>query len=184
MAPETAPARGARGARPSAGRAPEPTTGADLSAPGVRLPGGRARLLADLRRLAGLAARAARRPVALSVALLDDRESRRLNRERLGHDYATDVLSFPLSDGPEGLLGALALGHQVARREAARRGHPTYDELLLYAVHGTLHLLGHDDHRPVARARMRRAERRWLRALGCGDVYGADPPRQARRPSR
>lgn len=138
----------------------------------MRLPGGAARLARDLRRIARLAARAAGRPVTLSVAALDDREARALNRQRLAHDYPADVLSFPLEDDAGGLTGALALGVGVARREAAARGHSAYHELLLYAVHGTLHLLGHDDHEPRARARMRRAERSWLRALGVGPVFG------------
>ena len=86
------------------------------------------------------------------------------------------MLSYPLADGPEGLHGALAVGAEVVAREAARRGHPPYHEACLYAVHGTLHLLGHDDHAPKARARMRRAERAWLGALGLPAVFG--PRRQ------
>ena len=73
------------------------------------------------------------------------------------------------------------LGGAVARREALERGHPPYHEALLYAVHGTLHLLGHDDHAPRARARMRRAERSWLEALGLGDVFGGGEPGRGRR---
>jgi probable rRNA maturation factor len=154
---------------------PEGTVG--IEAGGPRPPGGRARLSRDLKRIADLAAGALRRPVDLSVALLNDRRMRRLHAERLADDTTTDVLSFPLADGPEGLVGALALGVEVARREAASRGHSAYHELLLYAVHGTLHLLGHDDHAPRARARMRRAERVWLAALGVGPVF-----RPRRRP--
>jgi len=41
-------------------------------------------------------------------------------------------------------------------------------------VHGTLHLLGHDDHAPAARARMRRAEREVLGALGRPCVFGGE----------
>jgi probable rRNA maturation factor len=135
------------------------------------VPGGRARLARDLARVAALAARRAGRPVTLSVAVLGDPAIRAINRARLAHDYPADVLSFALEDGRDGLLGALALGGDVARREAASRGHSAYHELLLYAVHGTLHLLGHDDHAPRARARMRRAERAWLAALGVGPVF-------------
>lgn len=155
---------------------------ADLSTEGARLPAPRVRLLGDLRRLARLAAARAGRPVSLSVALLGDGAMRRLHRERLGLDSTTDVLAFELEDGPRGLVGALALGAAVARREAASRGIPAYDELLLYAVHGTLHLLGHDDHAPRARAAMRRAEREVLAALGRGDVFGT--PARTRRTAR
>jgi probable rRNA maturation factor len=48
---------------------------------------------------------------------------------------------------------------------------------MLYVVHGTLHLLGHDDHGALERARMRRAERRVLAALGLPHVYGAEEGR-------
>jgi rRNA maturation RNase YbeY len=165
--------------RPAGARRGEgdPAASAEIQAGGARPPGGRARLTRDLRRVAALAAGAVGRPVDLSVALLDDGHMRRLHRERLADDTTTDVLSFPLADGREGLVGALALGVEVARREAASRGHSAYHELLLYAVHGMLHLLGHDDHAPRARARMRRAERAWLAALGVGPVF-----RPRRRP--
>jgi probable rRNA maturation factor len=136
-----------------------------------------ARLARDLARLTALARAAARRPVRLELALLDDREMAALHRRHLGVPGTTDVLSYALQDGPEGLHGALAVGWEVARREALRRGHPPYHEALLYAVHGTLHLLGHDDHAPRDRARMRRAERRWLAALGLGDVFGGGSSR-------
>jgi probable rRNA maturation factor len=43
-----------------------------------------------------------------------------------------------------------------------------------YVVHGTMHVLGHDDIRPADRARMRRAERRALAALGLPHVYGSE----------
>ena len=155
---------------------------ATLSSSGRRLPWPRKRFLADLTRLAGLASRAAGRPVTLDVAVLDDRAMERLHRLHLGVGGTTDVLSYALEDGPEGLVGALALGGRVARREALQRGHPPYHEALLYAVHGTLHLLGHDDHATKDRARMRRAERVWLKALGLGDVFGGRVGRRRRVP--
>lgn len=169
------------GREPRGAGGPPVRTGAWLEARTACPPELERRLRLALGRIARRAARSARRPVALSVALLGDREARRLNRERLAHDHVPDVLAFALEDGPAGLRGDLALSLGVARREAARRGHPAYDELILYAVHGTLHLLGHDDLRPDARARMRAAERRWLGALGLGDVYGAGPPPRRRR---
>lgn len=148
-----------------------------LSAAGAPRDVAPSRLRGDLARLARMAAEAAGRPVTLEVALLDDAGMDALHRRHLGVAGTTDVLSYALEDGPGALHGALALGWQVARREAARRGHPPYHEALLYAVHGTLHLLGHDDHASRDRARMRRAEREWLAALGLGDVFGGRPRR-------
>jgi len=103
----------------------------------------------------------------VSIALIDDRRIEDLNRRYLDHDGPTDVISFPLSEPEEPeLLGQLAISTETAAREADRLGVDPRDELLLYAVHGTLHLLGYDDQSDADRARMRRLERRHLEALG------------------
>ena len=112
----------------------------------------------------------ARREVRVSFAVMGDRAMRELNRRSLRHDWPTDVLSFAIARRPA-LEGEVALSADTARREAASRGHPAYHELLLYAVHGVLHLLGHDDHEPSGRRRMRRAERATLAVLGFGPVF-------------
>ena len=96
----------------------------------------------------------------LSVAVVDDAAIRALNREYHAEDRATDVLAFPLDGGAgqPGLLGEVILSAETAAREAARRGLPFAREVALYAVHGTLHLLGHDDHDADDRRRMRARE--------------------------
>jgi probable rRNA maturation factor len=88
-----------------------------------------------------------------------------------------------MSEAPV-LTGEVVLSVDTARREAARRGHSPYDELLLYAVHGVLHLLGHDDHDPLRRRRMRAAERRALAALGVGPVFRAPRRKATKETSR
>jgi len=156
---------------------------ADLvCAPGTRVPGGRARFLVDLRRLGALARARHGGPVALSFAVLRDEEMARLHARSLGLAGTTDVLAFPMGEGGE-LRGEIAVCADVARREAAARGHFAYHELLLYAVHGVLHLLGHDDHDAADRRRMRRAEREMLAALGAPAVYGARSVRPGRHPA-
>ena len=137
----------------------------------VRVPGSRRRFERDLRRLAAIASEQAGRPVWLSVAVVGDEEMQALNKRHLQHDYPTDVLSFLMAKDPR-LEGELLLSSDTARREAAARGHPAYHELVLYAVHGVLHLLGFDDHTPADRRRMRRAERDTLKALGLPAVFG------------
>jgi probable rRNA maturation factor len=142
----------------------------------LRGAGSRATFSADLRRLARALARLAGRSVDLSVAIVTDREIARLHRAHLDEAGPTDVISFPLS-GPreEALVGALAVSRDTAVREAARRGHPPYHELMLYVAHGALHLVGHDDRRAADRARMRRAERALLAEVGVPHVYGREP---------
>lgn len=144
---------------------------ADLLAEDVRVPGGRARFLKDLGRIATLAAGRLGRPVYLSVCLVDDTAMARHNRELLGHEGPTDVISLAMNEAPV-LEGELLISVDTATREAEARGHPAYHELVLYAVHGVQHLLGHDDHDPDDRRRMRRAERRMLAELGLPPVYG------------
>jgi probable rRNA maturation factor len=80
----------------------------------------------------------------LTVRVTGDRELRRLNREFLGEDHATDVLSFPSGDPASGYLGDLALSWPAVGRQAAAFGHPPEAEAALLVVHGLLHLLGWD----------------------------------------
>ncbi len=126
---------------------------------------------------------------AISVALVDDAEIHRVNREFLGHDYPTDVISFRLDeDGGQGaeirgqrsevkgrerllsdpsfllphLEGELIVSTETALREAAAHGWSPHDEVLLYLVHGLLHLCGYDDLTDDARPVMRMREREVL----------------------
>ncbi len=96
--------------------------------------------------------------------LTDDRELRRLNRQFLGRDYPTDVLSFPAG---EEFLGEIAISVDRAREQAARYGHSLEEELAILMLHGLLHLVGFDHERD--RGRMRRAEAHWRRLLGLPD---------------
>jgi probable rRNA maturation factor len=80
----------------------------------------------------------------LSVTLLADAPMADLNATQLGHAGPTDVISFRL-DGPDGRLeGDVYIGHQEAARTAADEDLSWEEELVRLAVHGTLHVLGHD----------------------------------------
>lgn len=107
-------------------------------------------------------------PGALTIQLVSDAVIRRLNRDFLGHDYATDVLSFPADqdDGDARYFGDLAISMARARAQARAGGHPLDDEFRLLVVHGVLHLLGHDHDTPTHQRRMWRAQARVLTALG------------------
>lgn len=96
----------------------------------------------------------------LSVAVVDDETIHRLNRDHLGHDEPTDCLSFDLAGDPNPAapIGEVVVSADTARRVAAERGEPFAVELLLYVVHATLHLCGHDDHDDGDRARMEAAQ--------------------------
>ncbi len=70
--------------------------------------------------------------------------------------------------------GELVLSIDTAAREARRRDHSTQAELMLYAVHGTLHLLGYEDSQPESAEQMHRTEDAILSELGVGPVYSAE----------
>jgi len=108
----------------------------------------------------------------LNLLVLGDAAMGELHAEYHGDPSPTDVLSFDLRDTTDGLLeGDLALCVDEAGRRAAERGHPVRDEVLLYAVHGLLHLLGEDDHTPADYAHMHAREDALLTAIGVGPRF-------------
>lgn len=107
----------------------------------------------------------------VSLAFVDDATIANLNKRYLDHDGPTDVLTFPLSGkGAKKLEGEIVIGVEVAQREAAERGHEVNVELCLYAIHGTLHLCGHDDRDAKSAKHMRAAERHYLNLLKLPNV--------------
>lgn len=79
----------------------------------------------------------------LSLTLLDDEGIQDLNRRYLSRDRPTDVIAFTLGETPI-LLGDVYVGFDQASRQAGELGVPLGEELVRLAVHGTLHVLGHD----------------------------------------
>jgi len=127
------------------------------------------------RRLVTLSARAALEDQGVSrgqlaIVLADRERMRNLNREYAGQDSPTDVLSFadgsldPQSGQP--YLGDVVICLPVALEQAASAGHPAESELALLAVHGVLHLLGHDHGRAAEQEKMWEAQQRILGGLG------------------
>ncbi len=115
----------------------------------------------------------------ISIALVDDVAMRELNRRYLNHDYHTDVLSFLLDETDGHLEGEVIVSAAMAIERAAEFKWTAVDELLLYVIHGTLHLTGYDDHSDVDRGRMRRKEMHYLQELG-RNPQCADPRGEAR----
>jgi probable rRNA maturation factor len=111
----------------------------------------------------------------ISIAIVTDARMHELNRQYLQHEYPTDVLSFVLDQDPaaKSLDGEIIVSSDYATREAVRYGWTTDDELLLYVIHGSLHLVGHDDATPEGKQAMRDAERRHLQKFGLQPRYEA-----------
>lgn len=80
----------------------------------------------------------------VSLTFMGDEEIRALNLEYLEKDGPTDVIAFTLFSPGEPVLGDVYLGYDQIRRQAAEVGVSLEEELLRVAIHGALHLLGHD----------------------------------------
>ena len=118
-------------------------------------------------------------PRKAPVAVVSDPAMRKLNRDFHGCDEPTDVLAFALggapSAAPAGAFdGEVIVSIDTARTEARARSVSLESELLLYVVHGTLHLMGEDDHSPAAYRRMHARALAILAALGHSNTI--DPP--------
>lgn len=105
--------------------------------------------------------------------LTDDETVRTLNRDFREVDRPTDVLSFPLADpgaleDPDApvFLGEIYISLETARAQSRAAGHPYGREVAHLAIHGLLHLLGHDHATPAQRRRMNAVEVNLMRALG------------------
>lgn len=116
----------------------------------------------------------------LSIALVDNPTIHELNRQYLNHDYATDVLSFLLDCEPEEtepppsglpptlrgkgkrLDGEVIISTETALQDAEKFGWSPREEVVLYLIHGILHLVGYDDLSSTEQAVMRARERAML----------------------
>jgi len=110
----------------------------------------------------------------LTVVLTDDAQMQELNRDYLGNNKPTDVLSFPASEmNPETgsrYIGDILISIPYASRSADKAGHSMESEVQLLVAHGVLHLLGHDHAKADEKARMWKAQAEILKALGIDHI--------------
>jgi len=111
----------------------------------------------------------------ISLALVDDATITRLHSKYLGLDEPTDVLSFVLERSDDCLEGEVIVSGETAALTSTWYGWEAQDELLLYVIHGTLHLVGYDDTTPEQKAEMRRQEDAYLTHFGVS-LRGQQPP--------
>lgn len=128
----------------------------------------------------------------ISIAVVDNARIRVLNRRHLDHDYDTDVLSFlleseesappengsavdPSEETPRGrgkrIGGEVVISAEMAAATADDFDWSPHDEIVLYLVHGLLHLVGYDDCSDAQRRKMRFQERSLLSAWGLVPRY-------------
>lgn len=137
-----------------------------------------ARYASALRRLIP-AAHAVLKPVLieLSIALVNDARMSQLHQRFLGIAGPTDVLTFELDHDSRGRVtaGEIVICVPEARRQARLRNTGVERELLLYALHGMLHLSGFDDRTAAGFGRMHQKEDEILARLGIGPVFRMPP---------
>ena len=102
----------------------------------------------------------------LGISIISEDEMTRLNETFLKHKGSTDVITFDYSSHvtrhPSLLLGELFICIDEAVLQSKRFRTTWQSELVRYAIHGILHLLGHDDKRTTARVKMKREENKLL----------------------
>ena len=117
--------------------------------------------------------------VEVSVRIVDDDESRDLNKTYREKDKSTNVLSFPAGSGdyaPDDArrpLGDIVVCAPVVEAEAALYGKAPADHWAHLVVHGMLHLLGFDHQNDAEAAEMEAIERAVLGTQGIADPYEA-----------
>ncbi|MCK4850946.1 MAG: rRNA maturation RNase YbeY [Phycisphaerae bacterium] len=119
----------------------------------------------------------------VELAVFGDKDMARLHKEYLGRPKVTDVICFDLAqgdpaepDGPSQIRASLALGGQVARKQARLNRTSINKELALYTVHGLLHVFGYNDAKAADARRMHRREDELLEQLGLGAVFHKSAP--------
>lgn len=121
-----------------------------------------------------LAAQNAAGKTEMSLVLVDQERIQELNRQYLGKDRPTDVISFSMLSEepafiapPDGVthLGEVIISYPQAVIQAGEQGHSVARELAILIVHGILHLYGYDDERPETKKQMQSREKEILGSL-------------------
>lgn len=92
----------------------------------------------------------------LSIAFVNSKEIKKLNKTYLKRNRETDVLSFP---GEGKLLGEIVISLPQAKKQAKIFGHSLEKEIKIILIHSILHLLGFNHHRKKDKKRMEEKER-------------------------
>ena len=104
-----------------------------------------------------------------SVVLVDNEQIREINSKYLGRSEPTDVIAFPFEEAPltkDDCAGEIIISTQIAASEAQSRRIDVEAEMILYVVHGALHLAGYDDATPEQAEAMHQREKEILAELG------------------
>lgn len=107
---------------------------------------------------------------AISVLFISDDEIKLVNKKYLNHDFATDVITFPLNDDPEPVEGEIYISIDTTRQNSEEFGVTHESELLRVIIHGALHLTGYDDSTSKLKSEMKVKEDYYLNLIGESSV--------------
>jgi len=110
----------------------------------------------------------------LNVVFTDNKRIKEINKTFLGHNYATDVITFAYHEPPlhkvflheSTITGEIIISVEMAKKLAQKHDCAVEGEIALYLVHGLLHLFGYDDKQKKDAKKMHQREGELLPALG------------------
>ncbi|CAN1485039.1 COG0319 Predicted metal-dependent hydrolase [Methylophilaceae bacterium] len=106
----------------------------------------------------------------VTIRLVDEEEGRHLNKTYRGKDYATNVLTFPLTEAPH-LIGDIVICSSVVKSEAVGQNKPLEAHYAHLTVHGLLHLQGYDHEIEAQAELMESIETAIITKLGYANPY-------------
>lgn len=106
----------------------------------------------------------------VTIRIVDEAEARDLNHTYRGKDYATNVLTFPLTEEPH-LMGDIVICAGVVEQEALAQNKPLVAHYAHLAIHGILHLHGYDHETEKQAYLMELIEVTTLHKLGYPNPY-------------
>ena len=113
----------------------------------------------------------------ISLSFVDDENIKQLNKQYLGRDKATNVISFSLREGEYGninpqILGDIVISVETAQRDAIKENLTFTQELEFLIIHGVLHLLGynHENTTKIETNKMRQKEKELFNAINASTI--------------
>ncbi len=98
----------------------------------------------------------------VEVVFVDDSDILEMNRRYLGHDYVTDIITFPYHENDDPVEGTLFCCAPQIRRQSEELDVAFDTEVLRIVIHGLLHLVGYDDETDSQRSHMHSLENKYI----------------------
>jgi len=105
----------------------------------------------------------AKKKLRISYVFCSDEFLLDMNKRFLGHDFYTDIITFPLGETEEEIEAEIYISTDRVKENAAKFNSDFSEELNRVVFHGILHLMGYKDKRKADKETMRSMENEWLR---------------------